>query len=814
MKSQQSSLHKNIVPIFTIILLSFIFFSPVIFQSKTLYAFDTLFDYLPWTSEAHQKRAHNTLITDSVNVFYNYYNYTKQCLALKSLPFWNPNNFSGLKTSPTGHPIAFFFYLIFPQLLAHDLILWLHLTCAGVFMFFYLKEIELNKYAAILGAVAWMFNGYVMVWFEFENVIIMAPTLPASLLFIERWLTNRKDIHALLLVCAISLSITNGSAQLNIYQLIFIAIYTAYKSLILKKKNSFPPIRRQNIMTIFICILLITSISALFLFRHLTYLEDPQRREFSFGELYNKTGQLPTKYLTTLVFPDFYGTPAGDRNTFTPHDKGAHPYNNYSELCIYSGIIPLFLFFACIPYLGKKECASLYFFTILLTFSMAAGSYLYYPFATFIPGLNLSTPSRILYIFGFAVSALAAIGSNLLIKAEVKEKKAILKIWSLLLVATVGIVFYVQTEVGIKWAAESVDWQNPERVLRIMKKHFSLFSPVIFKPLFIVISSVFSMSLMLVVEKKKQKNIFFIISIIILSYDLISFGRFYNTASPKRFEFPETVAIRFLKKDASVYRIATHGNFMHNSFAPYGIQDIGGYHSFYPKRYGEFLHLSQNGLSESFPDMFSRWTSFSNFTSPLLNIINTKYLLVSPEVSLVSIKTKLVYNDEIKIYKNREAFQRAFFVPSYHLCNSRLEAYETLAGFTNQDFRQKVILESDPLEYYKQNENSKGHNKSVVNILSYKPDEVIIEITADKQGFLVLSDNFHPEWEATVDGEKAEVLRANYIMRAVPIKRGYHEVVFKFRPKLLIAGSMITLLGWIFLGFFITMALRRNSGNN
>lgn len=801
-------------PIFIILCLSTIFFYPALFQDKTFYPFDTLFDYLPWTNEAVQHRAHNTLITDSVNVFYRSFNFLKKCLDQRILPFWDPNIFCGLKTSPTGHPLAFVSYLCLPQLTAHDFLLWLHLTFAGIFMFFYLREVGLKKYPAIIGTVAWMFNGYVMVWFEFENVIIMAPTLPAALLFLERWLKDRKAVHFLLLTCAVSLAITNGSAQLNIYQLFFLGIYGLYKCIILRNNDLLRPFSKQDVITVFAAILLTTSISSLFLFKHLSFLEDPQRGEFSFRELFENTGRLPAKYMTTLIFPDFFGTPAGERNTFTPNDNGALIYNNYNELCIYSGILPVFLLFACIPYLGKKENVSLYFLTALTTLSLAGGSLLYYPFAKFIPGLNMSTASRVLYIFGFSMAVLAAFGAEILIETGGNtKKKTILILWSLLLIAIILIVLYVQTETGIKWAADSFHWDNPEQVLRIMKKHFSVFSPIIIKPLCIVFLSIFIITLTLLVKNIKLKNVFLSISIIILSYDLISFGVFYNTASPKHLEFPETGAIRFLKKDKSAYRIATHGNFMHNSFSPFNIQDIGGYHSFYPKRYGEYLHLAQNAPDTPFPDTFSRWTNFTDFTSPLLDIINTKYILVSPEVSIVSMAMKLVYNDEIKIYENKNAFPRAFFVPSYELCQKKECVYRHLSGFSLEDFQQKVILESDPPNNFHQSIDIEASSPSKINITSYKPDYVEIAIKTNCRGFLVLSDNFHPDWEARVDGEKVQILRANYIMRAIPVKQGFHQVVFKFRPKLLILGGFITLFGWIVLAFLIVNFWWRENKN-
>jgi uncharacterized membrane protein YfhO len=49
---------------------------------------------------------------------------------------------------------------------------------------------------------------------------------------------------------------------------------------------------------------------------------------------------------------------------------------------------------------------------------------------------------------------------------------------------------------------------------------------------------------------------------------------------------------------------------------------------------------------------------------------------------------------------------------------------------------------------------------------------------------LLVNDRHHPDWKVTIDGQPAKLLRANFIMRAVQVPAGQHEVVWRYQPNL------------------------------
>jgi uncharacterized membrane protein YfhO len=72
---------------------------------------------------------------------------------------------------------------------------------------------------------------------------------------------------------------------------------------------------------------------------------------------------------------------------------------------------------------------------------------------------------------------------------------------------------------------------------------------------------------------------------------------------------------------------------------------------------------------------------------------------------------------------------------------------------------------------------------SIVSITAYEPNQLKYDVNSGKGGVIVFSEIYYPGWTATVDGEPVELGRVNYILRAINVKPGKHEVVLSFFPK-------------------------------
>jgi hypothetical protein len=88
---------------------------------------------------------------------------------------------------------------------------------------------------------------------------------------------------------------------------------------------------------------------------------------------------------------------------------------------------------------------------------------------------------------------------------------------------------------------------------------------------------------------------------------------------------------------------------------------------------------------------------------------------------------------------------------------------------------------------------------STARLVTDRSTEVVVDATAPHGGLLLLADTFYPGWQATVDGQPVEILRANVAQRAVALPPGTHRVVFVFRAPGLQMGLLLTAGGVLLL---------------
>jgi hypothetical protein len=156
---------------------------------------------------------------------------------------------------------------------------------------------------------------------------------------------------------------------------------------------------------------------------------------------------------------------------------------------------------------------------------------------------------------------------------------------------------------------------------------------------------------------------------------------------------------------------------------------------------------------------------------------------------------QLVHSGDVKIYENLDVLPRVFIVHQAEVIPSTEEAISRLRD-PAFDLAQTAILASgEPLL-------DKGI--ATGEILHHTPEQVVISANTDTPGYLLLTDTFYPGWEVSVDGERAEIVRADIAFRAVRLEPGDHQVVFHYRPASVRQGAWVsTVAALLWLGSMV-----------
>ncbi len=90
---------------------------------------------------------------------------------------------------------------------------------------------------------------------------------------------------------------------------------------------------------------------------------------------------------------------------------------------------------------------------------------------------------------------------------------------------------------------------------------------------------------------------------------------------------------------------------------------------------------------------------------------------------------------------------------------------------------------------------AKAGSQHTATVTRYEPNRIDVETKADTPSILVLSENHYPGWRAYVDGHFVDTLRVDYNLRGVALPAGDHKIEYVYRPKSVIIGALISLLG-------------------
>lgn len=200
-------------------------------------------------------------------------------------------------------------------------------------------------------------------------------------------------------------------------------------------------------------------------------------------------------------------------------------------------------------------------------------------------------------------------------------------------------------------------------------------------------------------------------------------------------------------------------------------KSIGGYHPAKLRRYQEMIETyiapEMEKLMKSIFEAQGDMTKLNGDSiSPVLNMLNTKFFIMP------------LQGGQTVPLKNPYAFGNAWFVDKVTYVNNANEELE-MVGKLN--LRAEAVADKKFRDVLGSSCEQDHHAQ--VTMKTYEPNQLTYEVESAKGGVLVFSENYYPGWTATVDGKEVPVGRVNYILRAIQVKPGKHQVVLSFFPK-------------------------------
>ena len=286
-----------------------------------------------------------------------------------------------------------------------------------------------------------------------------------------------------------------------------------------------------------------------------------------------------------------------------------------------------------------------------------------------------------------------------------------------------------------------------------------------------------------------------------LSVKLESEANSNNNVAQIAYKVPMNKALSDLaKQDKGQYRVYNTTQSTFNEAATsFFVNSIGGYHAAKLGKYQDLIDLYFSNDPRAKKYGITDESGMIN----VLNMLNTKYIVHG------SIQ-------EPKIEVNPTAFGNAWLVGKIKSVNN---ANEEILAINNTFLEDEVIL---------RNEIAQSLPKSIaqdstasIQLTSYSPTELVYKASTATDQIAVFSEIYYPHgWKATVDGQEVDILKANYILRALPLSKGNHEIVFTYEPQVISTGktimiaSNILLIAVIFGGIFFGYKNCKNGKDN
>lgn len=771
------SLPEWVVAALVLALVLIAFAYPFFLQGKQFSPMDLLYQHYPWraVTPAGHEIPSNALRWDDAAKYYpvrvNLIREYKQ----HGISFWQSDQLLGTPNRPTTHwygslfyPLTWLFFIL-PFKTANSLTHILNLYVAGMSMWLLLREHRFSLLPALLGSTVFMLNGFFVVWMSASFLPAMLSLLPLALYLVERLLHTQRATYGLMLALPLAWQFYMGYPPGSIVFWFFFSLYCfiSLAHLLFSKERS-SALRIVGLLGL--SIILAVGLSALFLIPAAQQLTES---EYMVARGTGRPGAMPWNALIGFLLPNFWGNPT-DGMAYIWYGP-----ENYCEVIAYWGISSLII--ASFGLLFRPRRGTIYSFAIsslALALSLGYGLWplRYLRYLPAVSGVNVTR-----WHFGIALSGslFAALGLEYLMKIRQRQR---------------GLSVVLVLLIGLAGGCLSATVLSPG----ITRARFADYPHLIWAHYWqigVAAACLVLLAAYLLLHRRVSGTLFGVATLAIVVIDLISFGVGFNPYIASENLYPSTPGIRFLQSQEELYRAVPWGEFpgvfpTYTANA-YGISIVTGPDHFREQTYLALLKplMSEEAQYTAQRNGSVRLNQGLETARQVLDVLNARYLISEPDHPPLGQFATVYFGPDMRIYENPFALPRTWGVCQYDMTTNE----EALRRMHQPDFDPQRVALLEEVPALDLDSPSCDPQELKSEVVAYADDEIIIDTEFASPGLLMVSERHEPGWKATLDGQQSDVLRADYLLRAVAVPAGRHTVHLQFRSPIYLWGLGITL---------------------
>lgn len=263
--------------------------------------------------------------------------------------------------------------------------------------------------------------------------------------------------------------------------------------------------------------------------------------------------------------------------------------------------------------------------------------------------------------------------------------------------------------------------------------------------------------------------------------------------------FAKSPADARILQDKSYYRVlnlSTGGSPFNETTnaTSYYHHSIGGYHAAKLHRYQDLIDRQLNAEIQHLADAINNAEGDmtrvpGDSVAVVLNMLNTKYIMFGKQAN--------------QVIENPYANGNGWFVRQLNFVKN---ADAEMAALGKLDTKHVAVAD----EKFRSTLEGTALDSGSVSLQQYAPNDLKYTVESAKGGLVVFSEIYYPGWTVTIDGKPAELGRVNYVLRALKVPAGKHEVQMTFRPASITTTNTIAYVALLLVVALFAIAVWRN----